>query len=392
MTNLSDYENFFGKAVPKAVSPPPQQDTIRDEDMTEDQTRVLQKVLDWYDSNPRLKPKKFFTVGGYAGTGKTTIIKKFLNQLGDKKVLLGAYTGKAVSVMRRKNLKQSQTLHSMIYNRVDDEASGRPMFQRVKSLQADLVVVDEGSMISTDIHEDLSSFGIPILYVGDHGQLEPIGENPNLMQKPDAVLEHIHRQAAGSEIIKLAERFRNGQRIVPNFRGSGLQIEGRSLFWDMIPIVDVAICGFNKTRHEANRYIRSHRKIKEDYPVEGEKVICLRNNRDLGIYNGQEFTVTRVVNSTEETHTLALEDELGNKWAEVTTLKAQYGEATMQTYKGQEALFDFGYCQTAHKSQGSEWKTGCVLEEIWYEKWSVPRWRYTTTTRMVDQLYYSRNN
>ena len=58
---------------------------------------------------------------------------------------------------------------------------------------------------------DLLSFGLPVLFVGDHGQLEPIGTSAGLMADPHVRLETIHRQARGNPILRLATALREGR-------------------------------------------------------------------------------------------------------------------------------------------------------------------------------------
>ena len=63
-------------------------------------------------------------------------------------------------------------------------------------------------MVSEDIFRDLLSYNLPLVFIGDHAQLEPIGNGFNIMQKPDYVLETIHRNA--STIAKFANHLRQG--------------------------------------------------------------------------------------------------------------------------------------------------------------------------------------
>lgn len=148
--------------------------------LTEEQIEVKRAVENWI-KNPDPN-KRVLTVGGYAGTGKTTLIRHiqaFLEAIA-LKYAIAAFTGKAVSVLRKKKILRSQTLHSLIYN-IDEEAyrKGKLKFIKKAYLDERIVVVDEGGMVNKSIDEDLRSFsGSRILYVGDHGQLEPVGDDP----------------------------------------------------------------------------------------------------------------------------------------------------------------------------------------------------------------------
>ena len=79
---------------------------------------------------------------------------------------------------------------------------------------AELIVLDEVSMVGDDMARDLLAFGKPILVLGDPGQLPPIkGEGAFTEAQPDVMLTEIHRQAAESAIIRLATMARQGQPI-----------------------------------------------------------------------------------------------------------------------------------------------------------------------------------
>ena len=79
---------------------------------------------------------------------------------------------------------------------------------------ADLIVLDEVSMVGAEMAADLLAFGKPILVLGDPGQLPPIkGEGAFTDAAPDVMLTEIHRQAGESAIIRLATMARQGEPI-----------------------------------------------------------------------------------------------------------------------------------------------------------------------------------
>ena len=99
------------------------------------------------------------------------------------------------------------TIHSYMYT-PELDAKGNIIGWRFKSMAkkgdwpeqdeapyADLFIVDEASMLPAELYNDLLEYGVPILGVGDHGQLPPIKSSFNLVQDPDVRLEEIHRQA-----------------------------------------------------------------------------------------------------------------------------------------------------------------------------------------------------
>jgi exodeoxyribonuclease-5 len=334
--------------------------------------------------------KRVLTVGGRAGSGKTTIIKKLLNAMIQDEVAITAFTGKAASVLKRKGLSQAQTLHSLMYHCEGRDATGRLIWKRVKTLGVRIVIVDEASMVSLDLHNDLASFGVKVLYIGDHWQLEPIGNNPNLMASPDLILEKIHRQAEGSPIIRFADQVHHGLKIFPHRKVPGLEVTGARRFWEVLDKVEVALVGFNNTRHDANRMMRELRGFYDKLPSPGEKLICLRNDREFGVYNGLVVTVTNRGTVYRDTVFLDVEDDLGYRWTNLPAYIPQFGVNSLsETAPRDVVLFDWGNALTVHKSQGSQYRSGAILEEIG-KTWSPERWRYTAVTRFSDEVIYCR--
>jgi ATP-dependent exoDNAse (exonuclease V) alpha subunit len=69
-------------------------------------------------------------------------------------------------------------------------------------------------------------------------------------------------------------------------------------------------------------------------------------------------------------------------------LKEQFGHDLIKDFRSKDLLlFDYAYCITAHKAQGSEWDSVVVLEQI-SNRWDAKRWRYTAATRAKERLVY----
>jgi exodeoxyribonuclease-5 len=169
-------------------------------------------AVEWLCSFPR--PVQ--TLGGYAGTGKTTVIRTLTDHLPSFAVC--AYTGKAANVLRRKGVAGASTIHILIFSPREEEwrdERGRIHVKMVFDLKepsevdATGFIVDEASMVNRELHDALLTFDRPIIYVGDHGQLPPVGgADFNLMSNPDVTLEEVHRNAG--EIARFAEFIRKG--------------------------------------------------------------------------------------------------------------------------------------------------------------------------------------
>ncbi len=329
--------------------------------------------------------RRLFRIGGYAGTGKTTIMREIAARLGSMAVC--AFTGKAASVLRSKGLSDACTMHRLMY----EYSEATDTFTRKPSLGCQFVGVDEGSMVSGELWSDLRSFGVPAVVIGDPGQLQPIGDDPRLMHEPDIVLEEIHRQAEESTIIKFASHVRHRRSFKRGEKGA-VKIDGSRLFWDSIAWADILLCGFNSTRVKANARAREHRGHKG--PVcRDERLMVLANNRDLGVFNGMLLTVLDVRKKTSKAWECRCRTDDGEEY-ELPIWLGNLGQAKTLNLREENvdrrsiAQVDYGYAATVHKAQGSEWGRVAVIVET-VKGWDVSRWLYTAATRAADYLRVS---
>jgi exodeoxyribonuclease-5 len=352
-------------------------------DFSADQEKALLEVMEWRNALPR----QFLVMGGYAGTGKSTLISHLAAEW--QGVAVCALCGKAAQVLRDKGA-EATTIHGLIYVPFKD-AQGKFRFERRRHLcGVRTIIVDEASMIDEVLFSDLLSFRLPVLFVGDHGQLEPIGDNPNLMKAPDVRLENIHRQAKDNPILQVATAFREG-RTVPNWsdKSGRLHVITKGEFEHGLQPGCQIICGYRKTRHEVNRWMRAKNGFDRFIVHPGERLICLRNNRLWKMFNGQQVNVLDVYCERKQAIALEVETDDGRVFT-VECLKEQFGRDLDANCHRQDLLhFDYGYCITAHKAQGSEWNSVAVFEEI-ASAWDARRWRYTVATRAKERLVYCR--
>lgn len=378
-----------------------------------DQKTVVFSILEWI-KNPHAPT---LTLGGYAGTGKTTIIASLAKIIHNAKkrkikVAYAAYTGKASRVLDA-SLKQVagitdaqvSTIHALMYAPI---TSGGTVshWKKKEDIKADLIIVDEASMISHEIWKDLTSYGIPILAVGDHGQLPPINSPLSLMEHPDLRLETIHRQAAGNPIIKLSKTVRETGTIPIGDFGSGTRkldrydaSSGQEVEELLMSNNDIMILtGFNHTRVKINQQMRAYQDRYEPAPGIGDTVICLKNNWDKNIYNGMlgKITALSPITLDDEIHWYDAEIILdGESQPYIGKISAHqfHADTTITNHEGiadKELgdLFDFGYALTVHKAQGSQAENVLLFEErnrhMSDEDWQ--RWLYTGVTRAQERL------
>jgi exodeoxyribonuclease-5 len=351
--------------------------------LTPEQKHVITELLKF--------EKPIQTLGGYAGTGKTTVIQNLRRFLPTWAVC--AYTGKAANILRKKKIDDASTIHSLIYVPQKDaagnivlDANGSPIFILNPDLSAEGIIVDEASMVSKDLYDDLKSFNKPLIFVGDHGQLEPIGSDVNLMKSPDFKLEQIHRNAG--EIAHFAEFVRKGFRPAAfEMRSSGkVQFISKFQADQYIANVDQVICAFNKTRVEINRKVRKEKGYEKNWPNVGEKVMCLRNNKLAGLFNGMQGTVDQLFKTPKNKMTFISDGKHYDILFDPTQFNKEKYDFSMD--RDDPNPFDFCYCITCHKSQGDEFDNVLVLEQK-CDMWDHRRWTYTAASRAKVGLIWA---
>lgn len=396
------------------------------------QADALTKVGRWL-SNPG--DQQLFRLFGVAGTGKTTLARHLAE--GVNQALFAAFTGKAASVMRDSGCTNAQTIHSLIYRprgsqdeqlkSLHDEITGidqeltlpdlgeerrkvllerrmkivdarnqakQPRFNLNKDSDlkhADLLVLDECSMVDSDVANDLMSFGKPILVLGDPAQLPPVrGTGYFIDAKPDVMLTEIHRQARDNPIIELATRVREGETLDYGNYGDSRIIQ-RSSPEDIMNASQILV-GMNVTRTATNRYYRRLKGWSENpFPVEGDKLVCLRNDREVGLLNGTLHTALQdAVELGDDYISLRLRSEDEGQTPDlVVQAHPQHfnGDPDSISFWERTAAqeFTYGYALTVHKAQGSGWKDVLLVDE-WKSRDSRQKWLYTGITRAKERI------
>ena len=354
------------------------------------QDAALKAVSDWLkDPNG----DQVFRLFGWAGTGKSTLAMHLAGDL--KSVRYAAFTGKAALVMRKRGCKGASTIHSLIYSTIDDK-EGEPQFAldpESPAASADLIVIDEVSMVDEALGRDLLSFGTKVLVLGDPFQLPPVqGTGFFTDVEPDLMLTEIHRQARDNPIVRMSLDIREGRRLAHGDYGESRVISKAEVNQDDVLAADQVLVGRNKTRLHYNNRIRELLKLPALQPTIGDRVVCLRNNPRKKLLNGQIWIVTDVTrkNSGKMQLLLAAEDIGGTMTeAKVTTHRDFFtgGEEAMPwALRRQYDEFTFGYCLTVHKAQGSQWDNVYLFDESHVFREDAQRWLYTGVTRAAEKI------
>jgi exodeoxyribonuclease-5 len=362
--------------------------------LTEAQRKAVDRAVGFLKDPKSDGHDGVFRVGGYAGVGKT-VMARYIVAEAPGKAAVCSLTGKACAVLRSKGLEQAQTIHSTIYNW--SEHARQFLLKEPKDLQdTTYFLIDEGSMVNEELWDDLRSFGLPIVVIGDPGQLEPVGDDPHLMREPDVVLDQIHRQAEDNPIIQAAHMIRHDEMPDYGDYDGKLRVARAHMFFKWLTWADQALCGFNKTRARANEIIREQKGLTGRL-AEGDRLICLKNNPTLRVWNGQMFHVHRILEEPDYekgrgAFKCRLEDELGQMYENALVWDRQLGSVQLPRFEDVKfvrhaIVADYGFCTTVHKFQGSEAGKVVVLDQQ-CGKWEPRRWRYTAITRAADQLAY----
>lgn len=401
------------------------------------QSDCVEKIVEWLMEDAEFK--KTFCVNGYAGTGKTTILSYVTNLIRNNPDLSSIYsniafltfTGKASVVLKEKlqefcvwtkGLDHIGTIHSFLYRPVfgvDDEGNKKIIgWEKVhhSKINHDLIIIDESSMVSSEIYEDLLSLNIPILTFGDSFQLPPVSENK---EKPiedyDFNLTEIHRQSLDNPIIYLSNFVRENYYIPYGifsesvFKLSWRDDKTRDLFsninfrtWNIDDLI--VLCGYNKTRVALNKKIRqsigADKGDNEFLIIPGERVMCLLN--DNVVSNGQIGMVIWAF--YKKAYRMWKLDIQFNDFVYQTYCKEKFFnnlDKSIDSYEEVKNLkkkhkklkgincYDFAYAATTHKAQGSEFDKVILFEERLpkFSDVEYARWLYTAITRAKNKLF-----
>ncbi len=396
--------------------------------LTDDQIAADKKICEWFKRDE----KQVFVLTGYAGTGKTALLKhtvlESLSLVDGDSAAFVTPTGKAATVLI-KNGVYACTVHRLIYQSMiteqEIEVNGKTVkverltFRRRDSIdkRIKLIVLDEASMVSDEMLEDILRFGVKILMCGDDAQLPPIGGFNTFLKNPDFCLTQIVRQQLDNPVVSLATLAREG-KFIPygRFGDKAFVINGRTFFGSqrekLLSRCDQIICGLNKTRVKINEEMRRIMGY-DGLPKSGEKLICTLNNWEQFIDGEMRFNLVNGIIGTaiepfydlergigfmqfkpdflEERCPEALPFDIGI--FENGNYRYKHGDYFAKFDEDGEATgvftlnrFEYGYCISCHKAQGSEFDNLIVFDESYAFKEDRNRWLYTAITRAKKKL------
>lgn len=397
--------------------------------LNSDQAAANKKITDWFFNGT----KQVFVLTGYAGTGKTALLKhtvlNSLNLIADESAAFVTPTGKAATVLI-KNGVPACTVHRLIYQtqtvEQEIEVNGKKTkieklsFRRRESIDKaiKLIVLDEASMVSDDMLWDILNFGVKVLLCGDNAQLPPVEGFNTYLKNPDYTLTQIVRQQQDNPIIKLAQQAREGKHIpYGSFGDKAFVISGRRFIGEsrqrLLLRAEQIICGLNSTRSKVNAEVRRAKGFIQSLPQDGEKLICTCNNWEQYLDGEMKFNMVNGIIGTAVQPFYGggqfigfmqfKPDFLDELCPEAVPFDTGVFEAGEYRYKRGDYFakfnedgetigaftlnrFEFGYCISCHKAQGSEFETALVFDESYAFKEDKNRWLYTALTRAKQKL------
>jgi exodeoxyribonuclease-5 len=378
-------------------------------------------------------------ISGYAGTGKTTLLKVLTKELPSLFVLTP--TGKAAVRVKQAAGCDAMTIHRWMYKPMKDEDTGEYHFamKEAKDLQLPpnkTLIVDEASMVTQQVFEHLYFFvktlGMNLVMIGDGFQLPPVERDPlkqtfsvfTIEADIKVNLTEVLRQALENPIIRISTEIRVNSNIMASVLALPVvvssQLDAALLEnWNKNGVI---ICHKNQTRHDLNNRIRALRGLPKGLLREDEPLLVTKNNYDLNVFNGEVFTIAELgkqhlkypVTDRRKNKTMYMEfhevtftdnpceavvspEEIFGKAAELDPDAIRKGSAQCMARdypelskeeRPQHLHANLGYALTCHKSQGSEWPEALIFIEdsVRLSTQEGRRWLYTALTRARETV------
>lgn len=362
------------------------------------QAEIIQKAVDWYFNSS----EQIFQFSGCPGTGKSVVLNAIVDEIMKKKrinIAPMAYTGAASIVMRLKGMPEARTIHSWMYKCIEQplyDEYGNILMDKYFNVpiteikfvpnteelaMIDLFIIDEGYMVPMSMRDDILNQGKKVLVAGDVFQLPPVSDQPAFLTTGKVeMLTEIMRQAEGSSIVYLSQRALHNQAIHTGLYGDCMVIQQHELTKEMLAYANVILTCTNKSREQYNNFFRREiAGFDGPLPHMGEKLICKKNNwllesGGINLTNGMSGIVINepdVRNYKDKLFTIDFNPLLTNNPFMNVPVDYEYfianfhrkQEIKMLRRPKQANQFDFGYAQTVHTAQGSQWNCGVYIKE-----------------------------
>lgn len=345
------------------------------------------------------------SLAGPAGSGKTTILRAIRDGYDcekDNEVEVCTPTNKAAQVLRSKGVEANTIYKKFFVPEIveNTDARGRVISRWLKFTaacdyagvlpdgkrrHAPYVIVDEASMLPTWVVAKLRRMCDRLILVGDPHQLPPVKDKLNPgghfnTLRHDAVLNEIHRQKEGSDILGLATAIRTESpkavSYINSFRPSISFEQACEEGYQMIAFT-------NKERARINAIYRSRLGFNGVLPQPGDRMISLDNFNDE-VLNGTTF----VCRQFDWDQTVGDDGLYVHRFGRITAdldsgvvrdmvvdVEAFLRDQLVSQTKGFARFHDrkeddpsglsmtYGYCMTAHKAQGSEYGKVAVIDQ-----------------------------
>lgn len=399
------------------------------DDLTKGQQGAYKQFTDWFGSK-KSKSKQLFRIGGGSGSGKSSLLPYILEQyeFTDADCMVVAYTGQAVNVLRQKGI-MAKTIHSsfMMAHSEPLIKDGKVVTKRgvpvlitkwkpIKRLPSSikLIICDEASFVSKDMEDLMISYGVPVLEIGDPYQLPPVvGDQCFRLGNLNYYIEGVVRQKADSLIYRLSRQILNGEAVDTSQYHGEVQflyeqedIETTFLrFRPFLTKSDLIVTATNKQRQAYTDLYRQYvLKTKSPYPVQGERMICRRNewNHVLGPYpltNGTIGRCLHTVSKSEVDHKLHVynmdfrpdyieKEYFDNLMCDSDYLREPFGQEKNKPYYMPGMKFEYAHAITVHLCQGCTANQVVFIDSFNGNEEYHMRQRYTAVTRARERVWY----
>lgn len=357
---------------------------------------------------------------GGPGTGKTTTLNAIIEILEEEglKISIAAPTGRAAKRISEVTGKDAKTIHRLLEVDFSDESREKFLHNEQHPLDADVIVIDEMSMVDVPLFESLLrgvKLGCRLVLVGDSDQLPSVGPGNVLRDLidsgkiPTVALKQVFRQAAESLIVTNAHRIVEGE--MPD-----LSVKDKDFFflsrlnsdaaaqtvadlaavrlpksYGFSPIADIQVLapqrkgdlGVYALNTRLQELLNPKAPGKSEYKNslfvfrEGDKVLQTRNNYDIewdksgekgvGVFNG-DIGIIREIDHPGATMTIEFDERV-----------------CTYTFDMANEL-ELAYAITVHKSQGSEYDAVVLPILGGYDKLYYRNLLYTAVTRAKKLL------